>query len=88
LLGTSSATSQPKAQPCGLYAIESKAEALRRVSPVFYKLNSTYNDACLLQDLCESVRVCSLTIATRHINAMATYEPDNKEIIAAVKTKE
>jgi hypothetical protein len=43
---------------------------------------------CLLQDLSESVRVCSSTIATRHINAMATYEPDDKEIIAAVKTKE
>jgi hypothetical protein len=87
-LGVSNATSSAEAQPRGLYAIESNAEALRHMSAVFCELNSTYDDACLLQDLCESVRVCSSTFATRHINTMATYEPDNKEIIAAVKTRE
>jgi hypothetical protein len=81
----SSATICAKAQPCGLYAFKSEAEVLRHMLPIFCELNSTYDDACLLQDLCESIQVCPSTIATRHIKAMATYEPDNKE---AVKTKE
>ncbi len=59
----------------GLYAIESESACLRNISPVICEMNHSYEDRCLLQDLCESVRVCSSAVVERHVNAIAPMSP-------------
>jgi hypothetical protein len=71
----------------GLYSIKSKLACLCDISSVIYEVNHLYEDCCLLQDSYKSVQVCSVVV-DRHVNAVATYEPDGLEVISAVLTKE
>ncbi len=70
----------------GLYAIESQSTCLRDISPVICEMNRSYEDRCFLQDLCASVRVCSSAVSDRHVNAVATYEPNSSDVVSAVHT--